>query len=107
MNPLNYWVFGLCPFSGILKKTQHFGNWICFRSQVRVSETSILLGPLERATLNQWTVCKGPNRVVFPTLSPQCSLVLFRIPDDGQGRKKPSNSECYTPSLEPFRIYLY
>jgi hypothetical protein len=28
----DYWVFGLCPSSGILKpqKNTTFGNWICF-----------------------------------------------------------------------------
>jgi hypothetical protein len=38
-NIQDHWVFGFCPLSGILKKlklkTQHFGNWICFRPQVR------------------------------------------------------------------------
>jgi hypothetical protein len=31
------------------------------------------------------------------------SETFFRIPDDVQ---KPSNSECYTPLSEPFKIYL-
>jgi hypothetical protein len=36
----DYWVLGLCPSSGILKnRTQRFGNWICFRPQVRGQET--------------------------------------------------------------------
>jgi hypothetical protein len=32
----DYLVSGLCPSSGILKnrRTQRFGNWICFRPQV-------------------------------------------------------------------------
>jgi hypothetical protein len=32
-----YWVFGFCPSSGILKnlRSQPFGNWVCFRPQVR------------------------------------------------------------------------
>jgi hypothetical protein len=32
----DYWVFGLCPLSGILKnrRTQRFGNWVSFRPQV-------------------------------------------------------------------------
>jgi hypothetical protein len=34
-------------------KTQRFGNWICFRPQVREDTTQ--LGPLERANLNHWT----------------------------------------------------
>jgi hypothetical protein len=36
-----------------LSKTRRFGNWICFRPQVR--EKPILLGPLERASPNHWT----------------------------------------------------
>jgi hypothetical protein len=56
-NTQNYWVFGLFPSSGILgtRKTQRFGNWICFRPQVRGEETPTLLGPLDRANLNHWT----------------------------------------------------
>jgi hypothetical protein len=51
-NAQNYWVFRLCPSSGILKTTKYyFGNWICFRRQER-GETPTLLGPLERANLN-------------------------------------------------------
>jgi hypothetical protein len=52
----DHWVFGLYPSSGILKKrrTHPFGNWICFRPQVRGQETSTQLGPLERANLNHW-----------------------------------------------------
>jgi hypothetical protein len=36
-NTQDYWVFGLCPSSGILRnlRTQRFGNWICFHLQVR------------------------------------------------------------------------
>jgi hypothetical protein len=36
-NTQNYWVFGLCPSSVILKnyRTQRFGNWIYFLPQVR------------------------------------------------------------------------
>jgi hypothetical protein len=35
-NTQNYWVFGLCSSSGILEnRKQRFGNWICFRPQVR------------------------------------------------------------------------
>jgi hypothetical protein len=48
---LDYWVFGLCSSSDILKNTkeQRFGNWIGFRPQVMGWET--LLAPLERADL--------------------------------------------------------
>jgi hypothetical protein len=55
-NTQNDWVFGLCPSSGILKiRKQRFGNWICFRPQVRWA-TPALLDPLERANLNYGTI---------------------------------------------------
>jgi hypothetical protein len=47
MNIQKLWVFGLSPSYGILKKSTRFGNWICFRLQVR-RETPALFGPLER-----------------------------------------------------------
>jgi hypothetical protein len=47
-------IFGLFPSSGILEtRKQRFGNWMCFRPQVR-GETPILLGSLERAYLSHW-----------------------------------------------------
>jgi hypothetical protein len=50
----NYSVAGPCPSSGILKIIEDsFGNWICFRPQVR-EVTANLLGPLERANLSHW-----------------------------------------------------
>jgi hypothetical protein len=40
----------------VLKKTQRFRNWICFRPQVKVGEkTPTQLGPLERAHLRTET----------------------------------------------------
>jgi hypothetical protein len=53
----DYCVFVLFPSAGILKnrRTQSFGNWICFRPQVRGQETSTQFGPLERASLNPKT----------------------------------------------------
>jgi hypothetical protein len=38
-------------------KTRRFGNWICFRPQVKGGggeKTPTQLGPLERANLNHW-----------------------------------------------------
>jgi hypothetical protein len=55
-NTQNYWGFGFNPSCGILKKhqkTQRFGNWFCFHSQVK-GETPVLLGPLETASLSHW-----------------------------------------------------
>jgi hypothetical protein len=43
-NTQRYWVFGLCPSSGYFlnnnEKTR-FGNWICFRPQVREDTYSV------------------------------------------------------------------
>jgi hypothetical protein len=39
----------------VFERTQNFGQWICFRPQVREGETPTLLGPLERDNLNHWT----------------------------------------------------
>jgi hypothetical protein len=77
--------FGLFSSSGILG-IRRFGNWICFRLQVRKKDTQ--LGPLKRANLN-------PKRRVFYYLE-------FRTIEEVQ---KPSNSVCHPPSSEPFRIY--
>jgi hypothetical protein len=41
-------------------RTQRFGNYICFRPQVRL-ETLILLGPLERANLKKLDNSKQSN----------------------------------------------
>jgi hypothetical protein len=49
----NYCFFFLpFPSSGVLRvETRRFGNWICFRPQVKggVEKTATQLGPLERA----------------------------------------------------------
>jgi hypothetical protein len=74
---LDYWVFGLCPSSGILKNTQRFEIWICFRPQVQGRGAPTQLGPFERANPNHWTDPFFRNVV----------CVFFRIPDDGQSPK--------------------
>jgi hypothetical protein len=61
--------------------------------------------------MKRLSLSKGPNRVGIspphlrtetdPVSETLCSLV-FRIPDDRQSLKEPSNSECYTLSSEPF-----
>jgi hypothetical protein len=85
--PQNYWVFGLFPLSGI-QRTRRFGNWICFRPQVKVGEkTPTLLGPWERADLNHWTSCSLEYQTMEKVL-------------------KYSNSVCYTPSSEQFRMHV-
>jgi hypothetical protein len=53
-NAQNYWVSGLCPFSGILDTRKHkVSETGCFRLQVRGGRHT-LLGPFERANLNHW-----------------------------------------------------
>jgi hypothetical protein len=62
------------------QKTQRFGNWICFRPQVR-GETPTLLGPLERANL------KRLRRETYPVSETLFFFLVSRIPDDGQSPK--------------------
>jgi hypothetical protein len=58
------------------KKTQRFGNCICFRPQVKGWKPT-LLGLLERANLSHWT--KGPNWVdVSPPQSDDGNRSSFR-----------------------------
>jgi hypothetical protein len=52
-----------------------------------------------------WIRCKELTSFTGGNTSGFRNAVFFRIPDDGQS-PKPSNSEFYTTSLEPFRIYL-
>jgi hypothetical protein len=55
-NTQNYWIFGLCPSSGILETRKHVsetGSVSAFRWDGR---TPTQLGPLERANLNHWTM---------------------------------------------------
>jgi hypothetical protein len=62
-NTQNYGVFGLCPLSGILNIRQQLSrNQICFRPQV--TETSTVLGPLERGV--RLALCEGPDSVGVP-----------------------------------------
>jgi hypothetical protein len=68
----------------------------------------------ERAQWLRLALSKGLNWVgVFHSpltwgrkhpVSERVCFLVCRIPDDGQVQK-PSDSECYTPSSEPFRIY--
>jgi hypothetical protein len=71
-NTQNYWVFGLCSSSGILKpRTQRFENWIYFRPQVRGHQT-------------QQSRCPPPHlRTETDSVSESLCALGFRIPDDG------------------------
>jgi hypothetical protein len=59
-------------------------------------KTPTQLSPLERDNLNNWTKTDPASET--------SRFLVSRIPDDGKS-PKPSNSVCYTPSSEPFRIY--
>jgi hypothetical protein len=54
----NYRVYGFCSPSAVLNnwKTQCFGNWTCFRIQVRRERETptLLLDRLERANFSDW-----------------------------------------------------
>jgi hypothetical protein len=51
----NYWVFGLCPSSGILKKLDNTAFWkLDLFPSSGEGETPTLLEPLERPNLNRW-----------------------------------------------------
>jgi hypothetical protein len=101
---LNFWVSGLYPSSGISRNTLRFGNWICFRPQVKkVGRVPAQLGPLERANLNHWTtavkvkvtlrltvgqsVSLGPLDLatIFYCLSLETSLFVASYDSQGQG----------------------
>jgi hypothetical protein len=58
----DYWVFGLCPFFSIVKKTEEHNiseTESLSIPQMKWCEKSILLGPLERANLSYGTnICQ-------------------------------------------------
>jgi hypothetical protein len=88
-------------FSGLfsivlyLKKTRCFGNWICFRPQMKVGEkTPTQLGPLERANLNHWTsdceICTTYTIVrILSSLSRRVLHSKTEWPTDRQSKHKP------------------
>jgi hypothetical protein len=51
---LGFWNFFHRPDSREYE-TRRFGNWICFRPQVKGEKIPTQLGPLERTSLNHWT----------------------------------------------------
>jgi hypothetical protein len=77
-NTQNYWVFGLCPSSGILNNTT-FRKLDLFPSAGEGWKTPTQLDPLER----EWKRIQFPKRCVFYFLE-------YRMMDKVQ---KPSNSE--------------
>jgi hypothetical protein len=115
---LGFWPLSIVRYSKKnIKGTQRVGNWICFRPQVKGWEIHTLLGPSIRKWLRV-ALSNGPNRVgishpftwgrkqiQFPTRCvPSVLFLEHRTMDKVQ---KPGNSECYTASSEPFRIYMF
>jgi hypothetical protein len=87
---LTFWTLPIVWCTKRYKITQRFGNWICFRLQVR-GEAPTKLDPLETANLVQrlkLALSNEPNRVgASPLLedgnrSSFRNVVFFRIPDD-------------------------
>jgi hypothetical protein len=114
----NYWDFGLCPSSGILKiqRTECFGNWICFLLQVGGDTYSV--GSHRKSwplSLDQVSFFyRTQQSTSLPSTSPEdgnrnsfrkvvfCSFLEYRKIDKVQ---KLSDSVCYAGSSEPFRIF--
>jgi hypothetical protein len=72
-NTQNYWIFGFCPSSGILKTREHNVSETGSVSVLRKGETPTLLGPLERANLNHWS-----GEYVSPPLIEDVNRSSFR-----------------------------
>jgi hypothetical protein len=82
-NTQNYWVFGLCPSSGILEPREHVSENGCFHPQVGGGgKIPTVLGPLERANLNHWTARPDTDPV-----SETLCFIVSTIPDDRQSPK--------------------
>jgi hypothetical protein len=99
---LGFWTLSIVRNS-IYKETRRFGNWICFRPQMRGRDkererdthTHILcwVHQKELISITGPDLSKGPNRVcvspphlrteIDPVSEALCFLV-FRIPDDGR-----------------------
>jgi hypothetical protein len=88
-NTQNRWVSGLCPSSGILNTRNTTRRRLdLFPSSREGRQTPTLLGLLERANLNHWTIPftnHSPHlRTEIDPVSEKVSFQVFRIPDDGQ-----------------------
>jgi hypothetical protein len=101
--PQNYWMSGLSPSSGILNKGKHsVSETGSVSASGEGSETSTLLGPLEKVNLNHSPPHEDGNRSSLPK---RCVFLYleFRAMDKVQ---KPSNSGCYTPSSKSFILHM-
>jgi hypothetical protein len=102
-SPINQEISGFLDFihCPVFEGTR-FGNWICFRPQVKGGKkTPTLLGPLERANLNHWV------GVFFPPSTwgrKQIQFLKHRVPSNTGLWIKSRNPEipcvihhCYNP----------
>jgi hypothetical protein len=107
---MGFWTLSIVRKSKI---TKHDISETGSASVLRWREPPTLLGPLDRANLNHWTLAlsKGPNRVggslhlrteADPVSETLCDLVTldFRMMDKFQ---KPISFQCNILSSEPFR----
>jgi hypothetical protein len=115
----NYWIFGLCPSSDILKNTQKnttFRGLYLFTSSggCRRHLHCRSVRKCRRQSLDslRLAISDGPNRVGASHRSPEDrnrsrfrNLVLFCVFLEYQTMgevQEPSNPECYAPSPKPF-----
>jgi hypothetical protein len=84
-NTQDYWVFGLCPSSGILKNTTFQKLHLFLSSGERWEDTySIWLEWTQQSRCLPTPHLRTETDAVSETL---CSFRSFRVPDDGQGPK--------------------
>jgi hypothetical protein len=109
-NTQNYWVFGLCPSSGILKTRERNVSETRSVSILRWvgRKTPTQLGPLERATsINGWlklALSKGPNRV---SVSPLTVKGLNNLTVTGRQAESITNVRTITLITAMFELTLY
>jgi hypothetical protein len=111
-------VWGLCQSSGILNNliAQRFGNWICFRLQMRKGDTPVCWVSYKKLTPNTWlrlAVSTVSNKVGAFLPSPKDenrssfrNVVFSYLEFQKMGKTlKPRYSECYTATQGPFSFY--
>jgi hypothetical protein len=116
----NYWGFGLCPSSGILKNIAFWKPIVFPSSGEDVGDTYSVESVRKSRAWSLDNLCQCNYSYIYtwdqdlspvhlraetdPVSEVLCSLVYFRIPDDRKELKN-NNSNFYTPSSEePFII---
>jgi hypothetical protein len=78
-------------------ETRRFGNYICSRLKVKGGKDTYSVGPLRKRYLNHLKTETDP---VYET-----SCFYSTKHRTREKVQKPSNSVCYTPLSEPYKIY--